>query len=176
MYKEMKKELIITPETKIGELLEAFPSLENKLIELAPQFNKLKNPVLRKTIAKIATIRQAALIGNIKLTDLINLLREEVGQKLENFVENSKVSDENISDLIKGKKVVVYDARIDLEKGEHPLKKVMSDLNDLKAKEIYLLITPFLPAPLIEVVKAKGFETKTESKNVTEIKTYMFRK
>lgn len=175
MYREMKKELIITPETKVGELLEAFPSLEKKLIEVAPQFNKLKNPVLRKTIAKIATLRQAALIGNVKLTDLINLLREEVGQKLENIVEDAKVSDENISDLIKGKKIVTYDARIDLENGEHPLNKVMSDLNDLKADEMYLLITPFLPAPLIEVVKAKGFKTKTESKSVKEIKTYVFR-
>jgi hypothetical protein len=175
MYKEMKKELIITPETKIGELLEAFPALEKKLIEVAPQFNKLKNPVLRKTIAKIATIRQAALIGNIKLTDLINLLREEVGQKLENFVENSKVSDENISDLIKGKKVVTYDARMDLENSEHPLKKVMSDLNDLKAEEIYLLITPFLPAPLIEVVKVKGFTVKIDNTDSQLFKTYIFR-
>jgi hypothetical protein len=45
--------LIISPKTKIYELLEAYPQLEETLIALAPPFKKLKNPVLRKTIAKI---------------------------------------------------------------------------------------------------------------------------
>jgi len=176
MYKEMKKEMIITPETKIGELLAAYPSLEEKLIEIAPQFNKLKNPVLRRTIAKIATLRQAALIGNIKLTDLINTLRETVGQNLEDFTEESKQSGEDLTDLLKEKKIVSYDAREDLEKGEHPLRKVMTDLEKIKHDEVYELITSFIPAPLIEVAKTKGFEVKTDSKNQVEIKTYMFPK
>ena len=37
--------LIITPRTKVYELLQAYPELEDLLIELAPVFKKLKNPV-----------------------------------------------------------------------------------------------------------------------------------
>lgn len=45
--------LIINPKTKVLELLEAYPELEPKLIEVVPSFNKLKNPLLRRTIARI---------------------------------------------------------------------------------------------------------------------------
>lgn len=45
--KQMEK-LIITPKTKIYDLLESYPHLEAVLIATAPQFKKLKNPVLRK--------------------------------------------------------------------------------------------------------------------------------
>jgi hypothetical protein len=72
--------LIITPKTKILQLIETYPQLEEVLIEYAPAFKKLKNPVLRKTIARITTLQQAAAIGNVKVEDMINRLRKEVGQ------------------------------------------------------------------------------------------------
>ena len=75
-------ELIITPKTKVLELIEAYPQLEDILIDYAPAFKKLKNPVLRKTVARIATLQQAAAVGHVKVEDLINRLRSEVGQDL----------------------------------------------------------------------------------------------
>ncbi|WP_297095775.1 DUF1858 domain-containing protein [uncultured Draconibacterium sp.] len=57
------EKLIITPKTKIFDLLEAYPQLEDVLIRAAPPFKKLRNPVLRKTITKITTLSQAATIG-----------------------------------------------------------------------------------------------------------------
>jgi hypothetical protein len=50
-----RSNLIITPQTKVGELLDAYPELESILFELSPAFAKLKNPILRKTVARIAT-------------------------------------------------------------------------------------------------------------------------
>jgi hypothetical protein len=35
---------------------------------------------LRRTVAKIATLKQAAAIGGVKTEELINRLRKEVGQ------------------------------------------------------------------------------------------------
>ncbi len=59
----MMEKLIITPKTKIYDLLESYPELEDVLLSSAPEFKKLKNPVLRKTIARITNIGQAATIG-----------------------------------------------------------------------------------------------------------------
>lgn len=56
----MSTELIITPKTKVLQLIETYPQLEELLIEMVPTFEKLKNPVLRRTVAKIATLQQAA--------------------------------------------------------------------------------------------------------------------
>jgi hypothetical protein len=41
---------------------------------------KLKNPVLRKTIARITSIGQAATVGGLDVQDLVNRLREKAGQ------------------------------------------------------------------------------------------------
>ena len=78
----MSNELIITPKTKVLQLIETYPQLEGVLIEYIPAFNKLKNPVLRKTVARVATLQQAASIGNVRVEDLINRLRKEIGQDL----------------------------------------------------------------------------------------------
>ena len=63
----MKNELIITPKTKVLQVIEAYPQLEEVLIGYVPAFVKLKNPILRKTVARIATLQQAAAIGNVKV-------------------------------------------------------------------------------------------------------------
>jgi hypothetical protein len=44
----------IGPETTVGALLEAYPELERVLMEMAPAFAKLRNPVVRRTVAKVA--------------------------------------------------------------------------------------------------------------------------
>ena len=60
--------------------MNAYPELEDKLISIAPPFEKLKNPLLRRSVAKVATIKHISAVGNIELTELINKLREEAGQ------------------------------------------------------------------------------------------------
>ena len=61
--------LIITPKTKVFQLIETYPQLEDVLIDYVPAFKKLKNPVLRKTVAKIATLQQAASVGGVKVEE-----------------------------------------------------------------------------------------------------------
>ncbi len=57
--------LMITPETKVGALLDAYPGIENQLAEWVPAFQKLQNPVLRRTVAKVVSLEQAASVGGI---------------------------------------------------------------------------------------------------------------
>jgi hypothetical protein len=59
----------LTPETQVGALLEAYPELEARRIELASAFEKLKNPVLRRTVARVATIAQAACVAGPSARD-----------------------------------------------------------------------------------------------------------
>ena len=77
----MSKELLINPKTKIGDLLDRYPELEDVLIDLVPTFKKLRNPVLRKTIARMTSLQQASVVGGIDLNKLINKLRQSVGQE-----------------------------------------------------------------------------------------------
>lgn len=164
--------LQITPDLKVGKLLEFYPQLEDKLIEIAPPFKKLKNPILRKTIGKVTTLRQASKVGGVTLSELINGLRNEVGQSEINIEEQKEKKDKPVWVISKNIKIT-YDARIDLENGNHPVAKVTKETKELKRDEIYLLITPFLPGPLIDIVKEKGFLTYSENVSADEIHTYI---
>ncbi len=147
---EIKDNLIITPKTKVFQLLEAYPQLEETLIGFVPAFKKLKNPVLRKTVAKITTLQQAATIGGVKTGELVNLLRKEVGQDLlsdsaestYNTIRPGWFDEKNISGEL--------DIRDMLAAGEQPVNQAMADLNDLKQGCIYKITAPFIPAPLID--------------------------
>jgi hypothetical protein len=152
----MNEPLIITPKTKILALMEAYPELEDYLIGIVPAFNKLKNPMLRKTVAKVASLQQAAAIGNVKVEELINQLRRQVGQDL---VSEESESQYNMikpswfsAELVK----TTFDAREMLEAGEHPVTRVMDDLRRLEAGTIYKLSAPFMPAPLIDKATSLG--------------------
>jgi hypothetical protein len=124
------EQLVITPKTKISDLLDAYPHLEDLLIEMAPPFKKLKNPLLRKTIARITTISQAATIGSLNVEELVNKLRSEVGQDHADIETDSGTT-------FNTQKPDWFDAA-----------KVVD--------EILKVIAPFLPAPLIEKATSLG--------------------
>src|SRR5689334_23166994 len=74
------EELTILPETRIGDLIERYPQVEDVLIAMAPAFRKLKNPILRRSVGKVASLRQAAAVAGMPVADVVNRLRAEVGQ------------------------------------------------------------------------------------------------
>jgi uncharacterized protein (DUF2249 family) len=173
MKVENSKDLIITPETKIYELLEAYPKLEDKLIKIAPVFSKLKNPILRRTITKVTSIKQAALVGNVPLNQLVNELRNEVGQFTQSFSSDAEaeLKSSNHPNNIKQ----VYDATADIEAGNHPLAYVMNEIQKLDKGETFQLITPFYPAPLIDKVKEKGFKVETENDSSGKFNNFIWK-
>ena len=124
--------LIITPKTKVLQLIETYPELEDKLISKVPTFKKLKNPLLRRTVAKIATLQQAASIGNIDVGELINFLRKEVGQETMEEVEGSTYNTNKPVWFIEEDIIRELDVREMLSRGEHPVNQVISDLTHLK--------------------------------------------
>jgi uncharacterized protein len=68
----------ISEKMTVNPLLAAFPQLQNVLVDLNPQFNKLKNPLLRNTVGRVATFKQAASVANIPVLTLVNLPSTEL--------------------------------------------------------------------------------------------------
>lgn len=165
--------LQITPDTKIGELLDAYPQLEKILIEIAPAFKKLKNPILRKTVAKVTSIRQAARVGGIPLGTMVNSLRREAGQSAIEYEDSNQELSDTDAEIIPADRIFkTLDAREMIEVGEQPLGKVLSDLRQMPQGAIYELITPFEPAPLIDKAKSQGFKAETRKKAADIYVTY----
>jgi hypothetical protein len=169
--------LPITPQTKIGELLEAYPDLEAVLVAVAPAFKKLRNPMLRRTVARVTSVAQAARVGGVPVAELVRRLRIEVGQEIKAVAPRATPEESakerpgwfDIQQVVER-----LDARPLIEAGEQPLARVLQGLEKLCAGQIYELVTPFEPAPLIDTAKSKGFTTWT-TLSATEYRTYFVR-
>lgn len=156
----MNTPLDINANTKIGALLEAYPHLEDVLLSLSPSFAKLKNPVLRKTVGRIASLRQAAEIGGINIGEMVTMLRKAAGMEvvvnnevignMSSFSKPQWLAENNIS--------ITFDASDIIDKGGSPMKIILEKADQLQAGEVMLLITPFIPVPIIELLESKGFQ------------------
>ncbi len=163
----MSKLLNIDLQTKVGVLLEVYPQLEDTLLTLSPAFAKLKNPIVRKTIGRIATLGQVAEVGNIDAAYLITELRKAIG---DNSVVNNEFpieldTIEKPKWLDKENVIFTFDACSIIESGASPMKAIIDNANKLNHKEVMLLITPFRPTPIIELLQNKGFMTWVEMIN-----------
>lgn len=171
--------LPITPRTKVGDLLNAYPELEDVLISIAPAFKKLRNPVLRRTVARMTSLAQAARVGGVSVTEIVQQLRKAAGQpQWEGEAEGvSAVSaGGEPPDWVKAESIEkTFDARSMIEAGEQPLTAVMHDLSRLPDGAVYELITPFEPAPLIDRAKEKGFAVYAAARSASEFRTYFKR-
>lgn len=176
--KNSESPLVITPELKVGELLDTYPKLKEILFDLSPTFKKLNNPALRRTVAKVTTLRHAARVGQVDLGKLINRLRAEVGQKSTTADEFASPPQEEArapSWLSVDRISHRIDVRPLLEEGVKPVGKVMEILAELPESEICELTAPFNPAPMIELAEEKRFDSWVQQQSENLFKVY-FRK
>jgi len=173
----MSEQIPITPETKISVLLDHYPEVEDILIEMAPAFKKLRNPILRKTVAKVATLRQVAQIGDVDLANLINTLRANAGlEEIEDLLPDTDRDSQTPPAWWDKARIVNHlDARPMISAGEQPINRVMNELKKLAENEIYELITPFTPAPLIDMAKKQGFRTWSQQEQKDLVRTFFIR-
>ncbi len=55
-----------------------------------------------------------------------------------------------------------FDVRPHLARGEEPFALIRARVDTLKAGEGVTLVAPFMPAPLIELLKSEGFHSTVE--------------
>jgi len=152
--------IIISHKTKVGELLDCFPQLESTLMMMSPAFKKLKNPVLRKTVARVATLQQVAVVGGLNVNELVNRLRKDAGQDDgEEFIqEPAYLHDSNPGWVDPSKIIAILDATPVINSGESPMSEILRRAMLLNSEEIFELRTPFTPVPILDILKAKGFK------------------
>jgi len=160
----------------VHDLLEAYPELEDALIKIAPPFKKLKNPFLRRTVAKVATIRNISSVGNVPLNELLNKIRVAIGQE----TKDESYEDDNYfleqPDWFSEDKIVLSLTENELEdKNKMTLVVILEKAKDLKKGSIIELITTFLPAPGIDILKSKGYSVWMKKESDGIIKSYFLK-
>ncbi len=151
----------ITPQSKLLDVLEAYPTLEEQIVNIAPPFKNLKNPVLRRTVGRLATLAQVAQIGGMDVGKLVNTLRKAAGQSewaalVETPLTIAIPRSAGDPEWISGEPQFTIDGTGLLERGEVPLGKVNEGLRKLDAGRFVLLVTNFEPTPILDAMRKQG--------------------
>jgi hypothetical protein len=116
----------INPDTKLRTLIDGYPFLIEFLPTLSPKYQQLKNPVMRETMFRIATIEKVAANGGFQAQELIAKIQEEIDK------HSSKNIEEERKEILKG---IIRDLHAGVEM--EILRKRFADLvKDVSASEI----------------------------------------
>ncbi len=149
----------ITAGTKVAALLSEHPELEDLLISMSPAFIKLRNPVLRRSVARVATLSQAASVGDLEVAELVNELRVAAGQdpleemavdEVEYFGPTPDWFDESATTKVLRES--------DIDPDVMPINPLLRAVRDLGDGEIVELVTDHLPAPGIDILRRRGHQ------------------
>jgi uncharacterized protein (DUF2249 family) len=156
----------IRPDMRIGELLKAHPELLDTLAGYAPAFTKLRNPLLRRTLGGMATLAQAASMGDVDLPDLLRTLREAAGEPTSPQGEApaamariplSAATPEPPAWLREERIVTEFDVRPLHAEGQNPIAPILKAAKTVPQGGILFLRNPFEPLPLYELLGEQGF-------------------
>jgi len=164
----------ITLESKISDLLNDYEGMKDILIEINPKFEKLNNPILIRTIAKVAGVKQVAIVGGMRPMELLNRLREAVGQPL---LKEEEGQEEALStdapQWITQKPKAILDANEILDSNKNPLAELHMALKKIEERELVLIHSDFRPEPLIEEFIKKGNAVYCQEVEDEKFETYI---
>ena len=166
----------ITLDTKIATLLNNYENMKDILIDINPKFKKLNNPVLRRTLAKLASVKQAAIVGGMEPIELLNKLRVAVGQSTVEINSHDTTQDNTIKPMpewAKAQPIATLNANELLNEELNPLAKAHQILKNANDSEFITITSDFKPEPLIEeFIKAKR-EVYSQEINSLNFITYI---
>ncbi len=150
--------------------------MEDVLIGIAPPFKKLKNPILRRSVAKVATIKHISSVGGVPLDELIGKLREAVGQEKSTDSYDDQDYFGEQPDWYSPEKVSLsLDEDKVEDKDRMTLAVILEAARNVQPGEIIELVTSFLPAPGIDILKSKGYSVWTRKEGDDLIKSYFLK-
>lgn len=132
--------MLLTKDTTIFALTEKYPFLIKKLAGHNKSFEKLKNPLLRQTMGRVATVEKAASLGKESVLALLLFIAGEImaatGEPVEispPAVQHSAPSSENLSreqrlELLKGIIKELHDG-VDFSLLQEKFNKTVGDIS-----------------------------------------------
>jgi hypothetical protein len=141
-------------------------------------FEKIQNPVLRRTVARVATLEKAAGMAGLPVSDLVNELRTAAGLPELQTEEDHRSGPagamiEQSPEWVRTG-VVKHNINADamLEEGEHPLNLVQKLLGELEVGDLIRIESSFPPIPLVDAVKKQGCSAWTGVRADGQYETY----
>lgn len=154
---------------RVSDVLARDESLVEIFAGVAPPLAKLRNRAMRRIMARLVTVEQAARMGGVSTDVLLRSLNAALGARsdlgthtLPTPSAGGKIPDEACreypSDAHPSHAAMVeLDVRDDLRAGREPFSRVMAAVSTLADDRVLHLRTIFEPVPLYAVLGKRGF-------------------
>lgn len=176
--------MVIRAGDRVASVLDRDERLLEVFIAASPVFERLKNPGMRRTMARLVTVEQAARIARLDPADLLDRLNDSAGARagLEapepTAEERMKVTEAgmplHLSELPLDR-LLDLDVREDLRLGREPFSRIMAAKASLPAGGVLRLRATFEPVPLYHVLGKQGFDHWTERLADDDWRVWFFR-
>ena len=158
----------ITASERVSDVLARDESLVDVFVRHAPHFSKLRNRAMRRIMARLVTVEQAARTANVPVAELLRDLNETIGIRAASAdaaraTEHVSSADRADATHPASRREAEVDVRDDLRAGREPFSKIMTAVGRLQDDEVLHLRAIFEPAPLFAVLAARGFEHESVS-------------
>jgi uncharacterized protein (DUF2249 family) len=166
--------MIVDKDTKVSQILKEKPESIEAISLINKNFEKLKNPFLRKMLAPRVDIKAAAKVGNCSVNDILKSL-EKLGFEVAFENENDIKLENNTTTEIYMEKtnIIDLDVRPILDSGVDPFNVIMDTLKNLNDGDTLKVINTFEPIPLLNILKSKGYEYNTERPEDGVVHTFL---
>jgi hypothetical protein len=182
----------VTAEMKVKEVLELGEHLLSAFVWLAPEFERLNHPKLRRAMSGRVSVAQAARIARIPLSEALYVLNLAAGMDSEEIAEELRLrAPEDLEYAETDPPVKPFeiaglpdeDSRVHLvdvieqaEKHLDPMPKIAKGLVSLKRDTDVLLVHhPFDPIPLRDMLARRGYASWAEERRPGHWFIYFYR-
>lgn len=171
------REEVVRPEMKVAEVLKRWPHLLEVLVAASPAFQKLKNPLLRRTMPNLVTVAQAARIGGLEPEELVARLNRALGVEARPPVAKAEESllGTPPPSWLSAPVGFRLDVRPTLEAGGEPFPNIMAAAKEVAPGERLVLEVLFEPVPLYRVLAKQGFLAWCEKVGERHYRAHFYR-
>jgi uncharacterized protein (DUF2249 family) len=165
----------VAPTDRVSDVIARDESLVDVFVRAAPHFSKLKNRAMRRVMARLITVEQAARTAGIPPEKLVRDLNSALGLGARaDAAERARPAGEAArSDAGSASPAAApirpanapvreLDVREDLRSGNEPFSKIMAAVAALGDDEVLRLRATFEPVPLFTVLGKRGFVHQSE--------------
>lgn len=162
--------MVIARTDRVATVIGRDESLIDVFVSLSPAFERLRSPGMRKVMARLVTIEQAARMAGIDADELVSRLN---GHDATDEAAHTTTEADNVTAMETGSKpaalaaiaderVVQLDVRDELRAGREPFSLIMGALRSVPEGGALVIRAIFEPVPLYAVMKRQGLEHWTE--------------
>lgn len=173
---------MIRADDRVEAVLKRDPALLEVFVSVSPAFAMLRNPVARKTMARLVTIEQAARVAGIEASVLLERLNAAfAGKAPAEAPPPPKAAPAPVEVAPAGlldtpaSLLVELDVREDLRAGREPFRQILQASMALQPGQVLRLRAIFEPAPLYAVLGKQGLSHYTECLAADDWRVWFYR-